>query len=60
MAKPAAVFMTQDEAKQRVQELARKQATEWQRLCVELPAGPARTRATTAFYIEGAWGRDIG
>ncbi|MBC7955015.1 MAG: hypothetical protein H7Y33_03970 [Cytophagales bacterium] len=51
--------MSEQEAVERVKELARKQAVEWQRLCIELPHGKARDRATTAFYIEGAWGRDI-
>jgi hypothetical protein len=49
--------VSEEEAVARVQELARKQATEWQRLCVDLPPGPARTRATTAFYIENEWAR---
>lgn len=49
--------MTQDEAKQRVIDLARKQATEWQRLVVQLPAGLAREQATTYFYAQGGWAR---
>ena len=49
--------MTQNEAKQRVIELAQKQAREWQQLIVQLPAGNARETATTAFYVEGRWAR---
>lgn len=50
--------MTAEEARQAVRELAQKQAGEWQRLVMTLPAGTsAHLTATTAFYIASEWSR---